>query len=281
MRDWASIARERLMAIGGGEPDPTIVEELAAHMSAVFDDGREDGLPDDAAAAAALRILEAPDLLKNIMAARRPTTRARVQQWGRQPAVPVQKGSLMFDTMARDVKHALRMFVQSPAFAFAAVAALTLGIAVNTAIFSVVNAVLLSPLPFPDADRIVFFMSTSQNNPAGFPAASPAKFGHFQRQTEVTEMAAAFNSALLNYTDGSFPEQLRGGCVSSNFFGLMGATTVLGRTFTAEEDRPRGDKVVILSEPFWRTRPLRRSGSRFSWTRNRLMAGTSFSRLDG
>ncbi len=87
----------------------------------------------------------------------------------------------MFDTMARDVKHALRMFVQSPAFAFAAVAALTLGIAVNTAIFSVVNAVLLRPLPYPDADRVVFFMSTSQNSPAGFSAASPAKFGHFRQ----------------------------------------------------------------------------------------------------
>ena len=67
----------------------------------------------------------------------------------------------MVDTLLRDVRHALRMFVQSPAFALAAVAALTLGIAVNTAIFSVVNAVLLRPLPFPDADRMVYFMNVS------------------------------------------------------------------------------------------------------------------------
>ena len=154
----------------------------------------------------------------------------------------------------RDITHALRMFAQSPAFAFAAVAALTLGIAVNTAIFSVVNAVLLRPLPYPDADRVVYFMSTCQNNPAGFPAASPAKFGHFARQTDVTELPSAFNSALLNYTDGSFPEQLQGGRVSANFFRLLGASTILGRTFTADEDRPRGDKVAILSEAFWRTR---------------------------
>ena len=64
-------------------------------------------------------------------------------------------------------------------------AALTLGIAVNTAIFSVVNAVLLRPLPFPQADRIVFYMSTGPNGP-GFPAASPAKFAHFQQQMEVS-----------------------------------------------------------------------------------------------
>lgn len=155
--------------------------------------------------------------------------------------------------MLRDIKHALRMFVQSPAFALAAVAALTLGIAVNTAIFSVVNAVLLRPLPFPNADRIVFFMTTGPNGP-GFPGASPAKFAHFQQQTQVTELAAAFNSYLVNYTDGSFPEQLRGGRVSRDFFPLFGAQTVLGRTFSADEDQPRGDKVALVSRTFWQDR---------------------------
>ena len=144
------------------------------------------------------------------------------------------------------------MFVQSPAFALAAVAALTLGIAVNTAIFSVVNAVLLRPLAFPQADRIVFFMSTGQGG--GFSAASPAKFAHFQRQTEVTELASAFNTFLVNYTDGSFPEQLRAGRVSADFFRLFGAQTTLGRTFSPEEDRPRGDKVVIISKALWQDR---------------------------
>ena len=159
----------------------------------------------------------------------------------------------MLDTLLRDIKHALRMFVQSPAFALAAVAALTLGIAVNTAIFSVVNAVLLRPLSFPQADRIVFYMSTGPNGP-GFPAASPAKFAHFQQQTQVTELASAFNSYLVNYTDGSFPEQLRGGRVSADFFRLFGAQTVIGRTFSADEDRPRGDKVAIVSRAFWQDR---------------------------
>src|SRR5436189_3248789 len=122
----------------------------------------------------------------------------------------------MFDTLIRDVRHALRMFVQSPAFALAAVAALTLGIAVNTAIFSVVNAVLLRPMPFPDPGRIVFFMTTSPQGSGA--AASPAKFQHFREQTQVTEQASAFNQSILNYTDGSFPEQFRSGRVSSEFF---------------------------------------------------------------
>jgi len=254
MRDWAAIVRERLIAADDAEPDATLVEELAAHMLATYEDRREEGANDTEAAAAAMRVLDAADLWKRTMAARRPSVGTRVQQWSRQPPAENQRGSFMFDTVARDIRNAFRMFVQSPAFAFAAVAALTLGIAVNTAIFSVVNAVLLRPLPYPDAERVVFFMSTTQANPVGGTSASPAKFGHFQRQAGVTELPAAFNNALLNYTDGSFPEQLRGGRVSANFFQLTGATPILGRTFSAEEDRPRGDKVVILSEPFWRTR---------------------------
>ncbi|MDO8678424.1 MAG: ABC transporter permease [Acidobacteriota bacterium] len=158
----------------------------------------------------------------------------------------------MFDTFLSDVKHALRMFVQSPAFALAAVAALTLGIAVNTAIFSVVNAVLLRPLPFPDSDRIVFFLNVSPQGSG--PAASPAKFQHYREQTQVVEAVSAMNQSIVNYTDGTFPEQLRSGRVSSEFFRLFGAPTVLGRTFAPEEDRPGGDKVVILSKGLWQTR---------------------------
>ena len=156
------------------------------------------------------------------------------------------------DNFIRDLKHALRMFVQSPAFALAAVAALTLGIGVNTAIFSVVNAVLLRPMPFPEPDRMVFFMSTSPQGSS--PAASPAKFQHFREQAEVTEMTSAFNQGVINYTEGSFPEQFRLGRVSSEFFRLFGASTTLGRTFTPEEDRPGGDRVVVLSNGLWVTR---------------------------
>ncbi|MGH9387668.1 MAG: ABC transporter permease [Vicinamibacterales bacterium] len=156
------------------------------------------------------------------------------------------------DTLLRDLKHALRMFAQSPAFALAAVAALTLGIGVNTAIFSVVNAVLLRPMPFPEPDRMVFFMTTSPQGSG--PAASPAKFQHFREQSDVTEAVSAFNQGVINYTDGSFPEQFRSGRVSSEFFRLFGAQTILGRTFSPEEDRPGGDRVVVLSNGLWETR---------------------------
>ena len=158
----------------------------------------------------------------------------------------------MLDTLFRDIRHALRMFVQSPAFALAAIAALTLGIAVNTAIFSVVNAVLLRPLPFPDAERMVYFMTVSPNGSGA--AASPAKFQHFREQTQVVDRVSAFTQGVVNYTDGSQPEQFRSGRVSAEFFSLFGAQTIHGRTFTPEEDRPGGDRVVVLSKGLWDTR---------------------------
>src|SRR5262245_19396587 len=105
-----------------------------------------------------------------------------------------------------DVHHCLRMFRQSWAFTVAAVAALALGIGVNTAIFSVVNAVLLKPVPYPDPNRLVLFMNTSAQGSG--PAASPAKFAHWRQQTSVIQDSAAFRTGIVNYTGGEFPEQL-------------------------------------------------------------------------
>ena len=158
----------------------------------------------------------------------------------------------MFDTSLKDLRHALRMFWQTPAFSLAAVAALTLGIGANTAIFSVVNAVLLRPVSFPDPDRIVVFMNATPQGTG--PAASPAKFQHYRQQTAVVQNVAAFNTGVVNFTGGGTPEQLRSGRVSADFFTLFGATVAHGRTFTPDEDRPLGPKAVVLSHRLWAAR---------------------------
>ena len=160
--------------------------------------------------------------------------------------------------MFKDLKHSLRMFASSPAFTLAAISALTLGIGVNTAIFSVVNAVLLRPIPFPDADRIVLFMNTSPQGSG--PAASPAKFEHWRQQSSVVQDAAAFRFGVVNYTGGTFPEQLRSGQVSMDFFKLFGARPQLGRTFAPEEDRPQGPRVAVLTHQMWERRFARNPG---------------------
>jgi putative ABC transport system permease protein len=158
----------------------------------------------------------------------------------------------MVEAFLRDLKHTLRMFVQSPAFTLAAVAALTLGIGANTAIFSIVNAVLLKPVPYPDPDRLVMFMNTSPQGSG--PAASPAKFQHWSAQDAVVQDAAAFRTGIVNYTGGTFPEQLRSGQVTVNFFKLFGAPVIRGRTFSPEEDLPEAPRVVVLSQRLWETR---------------------------
>src|SRR5580765_7615561 len=111
------------------------------------------------------------------------------------------------EAFIKDLKHSLRMFAQSPAFTLAAVAAMTLGIGANTAIFSVVNAVLLRPVGVPDPDRVVVFMNVTPRGSGQ--AASPAKFQHYRQQTGIVENVSAFNTGVVNFTGGAFPEQLR------------------------------------------------------------------------
>ena len=155
-------------------------------------------------------------------------------------------------SLLSDLRYTIRTLVKAPAFAIAAIAALTLGIGANTAIFSVLNAVLLKPLSAPEPDRVVFFMNTSPQGSG--PAASPAKFAHWRQQTSVVEQASAFNNNVLNYTGGDSVEQFRGGRVSAEFFRLFGAPVFRGRTFSEEEDRPRGGTVAVLSHGLWTRR---------------------------
>jgi MacB-like periplasmic core domain len=154
-------------------------------------------------------------------------------------------------SLFQDFKQSFRMLAKSPAFSLAAIAALALGIGVNTAIFSVVNAVLLKPLTYPDPDRMVQFLSTSPNG--NNPAASITKFHNWQQQTSVFQDVAAydFGGPGFNLT-GAVQEQVHGIHVTHDYFALFGAPIQLGRTFTQEEDLPNGGRVVVLSNGFWK-----------------------------
>ena len=152
----------------------------------------------------------------------------------------------------QDLKHALRMFRQHRAFTAAAIAALALGIGANTAIFSVVSAVLLKPLPYPDPENVVTFLTTSPQGSG--PGASPAKYQHWREQSTVVRDVTAYRGNVMNYTGGAAPEQLRAGQVSADYFRLFGAPLVLGRTFSPEEDRPGGERVAVLSYGLWQRR---------------------------
>jgi predicted permease len=159
---------------------------------------------------------------------------------------------MSFRELLTDAKYSLRMFRQNPAFTAAALAALALGIGANTAIFSVVNAVLLKPVPYAEPDRLVMFQTTSPRGTGT--AASPAKFQHWRAQTSVVQDVSAYMTNVVNYTGGGFPEQLRASQVSADYFTLFKAPVLRGRTFSDAEDRPNGTRVAVLSYTLWTRR---------------------------
>jgi predicted permease len=149
-----------------------------------------------------------------------------------------------------DLKHALHMFVQNPGFTIAVVAALALGIGADTAIFSVVNTVLLKPLSYPDPDRIVQFMNTYHGGEDAGAAAT--EFEMWKQQTSAFQDVAAYsNSGGMNLT-GTIPEQVHGVHVTEAYFRLFGAHFVEGRGFTEAEDSPHGGNVVVISGGLWK-----------------------------
>ncbi len=148
-----------------------------------------------------------------------------------------------------DLRRSLRMLRQNPGFTIAALGALALGIGANTAIFSVVNTVLLKPLSAPDADRIVEFENTTAG--ASYSAASPRNFNFWREQTTQFQDVSAHWLDHVNLTGGPNPELIPAARVTVDFFRLYGAPVLYGRTFSSDEGRPKGGNVVVLSHNLW------------------------------
>jgi predicted permease len=149
------------------------------------------------------------------------------------------------ENLLADLRHAFRVFRKSPGFTAIAVAALALGIGANTAIFSVINVVLLQPLPYPEPDRI---MQIARGFPNGIGnSASIPKFNAWRKNDAFGAMAAYdFAGPGMNVGGSDHPEQVKGIHVSSEFFRVFGVFPVIGRTFTAGEDIPGGPKVAVI-----------------------------------
>ena len=156
----------------------------------------------------------------------------------------------------QDLRFALRTLRKSPGFSAVAVIVLALGIGANTAIFSVVNAVLLQPLPFRDSDRLVRLWHTPPKN--AFPgmttfAVSAANFVDWQRLNHVFEPMTIYEYRGFNRTGTTQPENLRAAAVSSGFFSTLQVQPLLGRVFTPDEDQLGYNSVVVLSHRYWQS----------------------------
>src|SRR4051812_28463739 len=147
-----------------------------------------------------------------------------------------------------DLRFALRQLRNSPGFTFIAVLTLALGIGANTAIFSVIYAVLLQPLPYPDSDRLMIVTETDANQPqisVSFPDYVDWKRNNTSFEQLAISRRESFN---LSGLEGRSPEQISGALVTANFFKAIGLTPQIGRTFTEEEDRVGGPLVAVISD---------------------------------
>ncbi len=159
--------------------------------------------------------------------------------------------------LIQNIKFGIRLLRKSPGFACVAIFVMALGIGANTAIFSVVHAVLLEPLPFPNADRLMQIWHVPPQT--SFPgmtrfAVSPANFFDWQKQNNSFDQMAVYGGAGYDITGTGKPESVFGGRVSSNFFSVLGVQPLYGRLFLPEEDRPGRNHELILSYKLWQTR---------------------------
>ena len=160
------------------------------------------------------------------------------------------------DAMIQDLRYGVRMLLKQPGVSLVAVLTLALGIGANTAIFTVLNATLLRPLPYKNADQIVMVWGT---NPGGYgwrgkTGFSAPSFLDCQERNNVFERMATFNDARFTLTGIDYAENIRGGAVTAEFFDLLGVQPILGRTFLQEEAQPGRDHVVVLKYTLWQRR---------------------------
>ena len=167
------------------------------------------------------------------------------------------RGVSLLETLAQDLRYALRMLRKNPGFACIAMLTVALGVGASAAVFSVVNTILLKPLPYPNAERIVFPWLVA---PPGADIGSEyfpwgeSQFALVMREERPFEYFGVFLNDSFNLTGSGDPALLDGFRASAEFFPALGVTPVLGRTFSADEDQPGHDHVVVLSYHLWQER---------------------------
>jgi predicted permease len=249
MPDWKYEVRSRL---SGLRLKPTreseIVEELSQHLEDRYEHALRGGATREEAYRAALQELTGSDLLAQGL--------SRVERPARlEPVVPgTPRRFGMLGDFGHDLRYGVRMLWKNKGFTAVAVIALALGIGANSAIFSVVNTVLLRPLPYREPERLA--MVWEDNSKIGYPRDTPAAANYvdWRDQNQVFEGMAATADQSFNLTGAGEPERFEGKRVSANFFSLLGVEPQLGRAFMPEEDVPGANKVVVLSHGLWQRR---------------------------
>jgi putative ABC transport system permease protein len=215
--------------------DAELDAELAAHLELAIEDGLRRGLSLEEARRAARMALGGVEQAKELHREAR--------------------GLPTLESIAQDVRYALRTLRRSPAFALLAVTILALGIGANTAIFSLTSAVLLRPLPFPDPDRLVLLWDDlSARGAPSRVEPTPADYVAWKEQSRSFEELAMMTIGSYNLTGGGTPERLSGVRTTANLFSVIGMRPLVGRTLEPFDEEPQAGAVVVVDERLWRSR---------------------------
>jgi predicted permease len=265
MRDWAAFVRQKLGRLRvRPERESEIIAELAQQLEQAYSESRAAGASDaDAVRRAEAQIGDWKKLSREIDAAEAPA----------EPA-PEYRGGLWSGAW-QDVRYALRFLKRNPGFAAIAVATLAFGIGGNTAIFTMVDALLLRDLPYREPDRLMAIETRRVDQPEIAPWTSAADFYDLRERARsfsaLTALSPVWNVVL---TGQGQAEQLEALYVSGGFFGMLGVNAALGRTFHADEDvRGNPRNVVVLSHSFWQRRM---NGSRDAIGQNLRLDGGAY-----
>jgi len=249
MKNWNDLIRRRLRGL---RLSPTrereIVDELAQHLQDRYEELRAGGATDEIAFRDALAELEVPGFL-----ARRLTETE--QPMNPEPAIAGAHGASFAATLWQDLRYAARVLRKSPTFTLVSTLTLALGIGATTAIFSVVDAVMLRPLPYRDADRLVRIWESDV--PRGRPefSVSQPNFLDFRARNQTFERMAATGGATMALTTADGVEPIVARRITIDFLPMLGASPALGRNFLPEEDRPGGNtRVAVVTHGFWQRR---------------------------
>jgi predicted permease len=229
--DWMRILISRCNALFGARKlDADLDDELLAHIDLAAEENQKRGLSRDEARQAALREFGGVTQVKE---------RYRTE-----------RGFGWLDTLAQDLRFAVRMLGKNPGFTSVAILTLALGIGGNTAIFSIVNGVLLNPLPFPQPDQLVALAESKPNFEQG--SISYPNFLDWRKDNRSFSAMAVGRRWSFNLTGRGDAEQVNANFISSGYFAVLGVRPLIGREFTPVEDQPGAAPVALIGEGMWR-----------------------------
>ncbi|MCW5971278.1 MAG: ABC transporter permease [Blastocatellales bacterium] len=250
MPEWKQEIRRQLPGLNlAVERETAIVDELSQHLDDCYAELLAGGVSETEAYRRTLAELSGSELLQREL-------RRIERQRNTEPVIfgTTRRNNMTID-LWQDLRYGVRALLKAPGFTLIAVITLALGIGASTAIFSVVNAVLLKPLPFADSERLV--MVWNHGAPAAGGDRTPlavADLLDWRAQSKSFAEIGAYQWAVFNYTDGETPERVQAANVTANFFSLLGVQAQLGRTFLPEEERPGAQRVLVLGDGLWRRR---------------------------